>query len=441
MISDSMREAALHLLVAFSLCALAPIQIASAQQGRWAEFQRAEELFAIGEYAESRRLHEVIAGDTAYAPSQFRLGWMYQLGLGVQANCATAARWFTYAAGQKYDAAAYNLFSIYSTGCPGLQPDERRAYHWLARAAALGNTVAMARLSLSLAEAEGTDTYAAYDMAQRAAAASDDGFPKSVIGVFTALGYGIPADRMKGRSLLLQGWRIPSMYSGHRRFTARALYSIAYGDGETPQDAEEAYKWLLVTQYLGGTVDDQKLAVAREGLRPESVSAIQADARRTASDTVGTVLRNDEVFIAAVESAKSNPAQAIELSQHLTSIGDVRADLLEGILFHLGVGRPPNADEALLRFKRGCTNTPQGVSCLMLAEVLLQQGLTEEAVHVLSLLAEETSNAEMPWNGSLRLRLGEALERAGLVEQARTIARGILAADKENERAVRLLKD
>lgn len=77
------------------------------------------------------------AAAQGHASAQFNLGMMYTDGRGVWRNDTTAANYFRMAARQGHAKAAYNLGIFYQTG-RGVEKDPGRARYWFGRAKANG---------------------------------------------------------------------------------------------------------------------------------------------------------------------------------------------------------------------------------------------------------------------------------------------------------------
>jgi TPR repeat protein len=75
------------------------------------------------------------------AESQWKLGLMYECGLGVFKDDKEACKWFEKAADQGHAYAQYNLGVMYEHGYDVLQ-DEKEAVKWYEKAAEQGNVKA-----------------------------------------------------------------------------------------------------------------------------------------------------------------------------------------------------------------------------------------------------------------------------------------------------------
>jgi TPR repeat protein len=96
-------------------------------------------------YGESRRIFHALA-DEGDARAQFMMGTIYEQGLGVPMDLATAARWYRLAAEGGNPSAQYNLGVFYQFG-KGVPKDPKTAAHWLLLAAEQGHGRAQNNLS------------------------------------------------------------------------------------------------------------------------------------------------------------------------------------------------------------------------------------------------------------------------------------------------------
>ena len=96
-------------------------------------------------YAESRRIFHALA-DQGDVRARFMMGTIYEQGLGVPADLATAARWYRLAADGGSASAQYNLGIFYQFG-KGVPKDFKTAAHWLLLAAEQGHGRAQNNLS------------------------------------------------------------------------------------------------------------------------------------------------------------------------------------------------------------------------------------------------------------------------------------------------------
>ena len=82
-----------------------------------------------------------------HAEAEFRLGAMYEEGLGVDADFGRAVHWYRQAAQHGSERAQFNLGHMYGTGS-GVPEDESQAAHWYGLAAERGNAHAQYALGM-----------------------------------------------------------------------------------------------------------------------------------------------------------------------------------------------------------------------------------------------------------------------------------------------------
>lgn len=135
------------------------------------------------------------AATKGYAPSQYRLGFCYQSGRGVEEDQATANQWYLKAANQGHIDAQYKLGHSYRVG-RGVPIDLAAALRWYTLAAENGDTEAQYNVGMMYATGQGTvvnsekasnwylkaaengELGAQYEVARRYAAG--DGVPKDL---------------------------------------------------------------------------------------------------------------------------------------------------------------------------------------------------------------------------------------------------------------------
>ncbi len=96
----------------------------------------ADAAFGRADYATAMRIFHSLA-DQGDAIAQYRLGLMYQGGLGVPEDYASAAMWFRSAAEQGLKTAQWDLGLMYENGF-GVQRDYVQAHMWYNLSAAQG---------------------------------------------------------------------------------------------------------------------------------------------------------------------------------------------------------------------------------------------------------------------------------------------------------------
>ena len=109
--------------------------------------------------------------ENGHAPSQFRLGMLYRLGLGVPHNSRLAVYWFEKAARQDDVGGQYWLAESFRRG-EGVPVSPELAFEWFQRLAERGYSPAQYQVALAYADSRGVacDEPAAVAWLQRASA-------------------------------------------------------------------------------------------------------------------------------------------------------------------------------------------------------------------------------------------------------------------------------
>lgn len=106
--------------------------------------------YNIGDYQKTRRLVENLAGD-GNPRAQVIMGRLYENGLGVEQNMATAAQWFQLAAEQNYPEAQVLLAYCYEIGA-GVPKNPQEVMNLFGRAAEAGNPEAQFNLAINFGQ-------------------------------------------------------------------------------------------------------------------------------------------------------------------------------------------------------------------------------------------------------------------------------------------------
>jgi hypothetical protein len=116
-------------------------------------------LLESGETDQERKGCELLrrAAEKGYAPAQYRLGYCYESGKGVEQSFATANQWYSKAGEQGYVDAEYKLGHSYRTG-RGTSIDLATALSWYKKAASSGDRDALHNVGWMYATGQGTKT-------------------------------------------------------------------------------------------------------------------------------------------------------------------------------------------------------------------------------------------------------------------------------------------
>ena len=92
--------------------------------------------------------------DFRHAPAQYRLGSLYEKGIGVERDIPQAKTWYQLAAAQGNASAMHNLAVLFAMGADGT-PDQESAVNWFAQAAELGVKDSQYNLGILAANGQG----------------------------------------------------------------------------------------------------------------------------------------------------------------------------------------------------------------------------------------------------------------------------------------------
>jgi len=118
-------------------------------------FAEGRDAYELGEYDKALDLWKRAAA-LSHAEAEFRLGAMYEEGIGVDPDLSAALDWYRRAAEHGSQQAQFNLGHMYAKG-QGVEKDEARAAHWYERAAERGNAYAQYTLGLLYLHGRGVE--------------------------------------------------------------------------------------------------------------------------------------------------------------------------------------------------------------------------------------------------------------------------------------------
>ncbi len=279
-------------LLSFSLLFLAI-------QPSFADMNAANDALARGDHtaaaAEFQKLAE--QGDKK---AQAHLGYMYNVGEGVEQDYAKAVKWYKKAAILGDKDSQYNLAVAYAFG-EGVKQDYKEAFHWYRRAAEQNHAVSQYSLGVSYAYGEGIaqNPELAAEWFQKSA---EQGYERAqvLLGSLYHIGDGVEKDYEKAAY-----WYRKAADKGN----AAAQYNLGNlyraGNG-VAQDYNQAVRWFRLSA-------DQGYAAAQNEL--SSIERAMAGANRPAPVSVPeieeTPVQTKEAMAEDVEkSAKSIPTLA-----------------------------------------------------------------------------------------------------------------------------------
>lgn len=217
------------------------------------------------DYAEALKWYRR-AGDQGFAPAQFNLGLVYELGRGVPVDERQAFKHYLLAAEQGFGAALFNVGNMYATG-RGVAQDHYEANLWYRQAAEKGLVEAQYNLGLAYEAGRGVkqdETQAARWYRQ----AAERGFPLALynLGLLFEDGRGVAQDYAAAaglyRAAASQGVAVAQNNYGLMLFEGR---------GDQARDPVEALAWISLAVENGvAPAAREKVAQA---LSPEQKSA------------------------------------------------------------------------------------------------------------------------------------------------------------------------
>ncbi|WP_438482369.1 LysM peptidoglycan-binding domain-containing protein [Oleiharenicola lentus] len=242
------------------------------------------------------------AGDRGFAPAQFNLGLVYEMGRGVAADERQAFKYYLMAAEQGFAAAQFNIGNMYSSG-RGVGQDLFEANLWYKQAAEKGIVEAQFNLGLGYEAGRGVKK----DEVQAARwyrLAADRGFSRAQynLGLLYEDGRGVTKNEATAASYYRA--------AAEQRFApAQNNYGvmISEGRGGLAKDPIEAYVWLSLATEKGANPAARDF-VARS-LSPEQLVA----ANRTVAERKGGT---------APAPVVAAPVEATAVASHAPSTPD-----------------------------------------------------------------------------------------------------------------------
>lgn len=166
-----------HIVIAIALC-LCSGELLAQTPDEVSEWLVAGAGYADGPtQAERAFAHNLKAAEAGDAEAQYRVGYAYEYGQGVEEDKSKAKSFYEKAAAQNHGAALFSLAVLYEYGDTQTEADPQRAIAYLTRAAEAG--YASAQLNLGAAYEVGLhlpkDEVLAYVWYARAAAQKEEG--------------------------------------------------------------------------------------------------------------------------------------------------------------------------------------------------------------------------------------------------------------------------
>lgn len=199
-------------------------------------FKEAIELYKKKNYSGTLQLLRPLA-DQGYAPAQFNIGFMYDVGEGVAKSDQEARKWYLRAADQGDIYAQFNLALLHLTG-RGVPQNDQEALKWYRKAAEGGHDEAQRSLGVLYRSGRAVprDDQEAFKWFRRAA---DQGNPSAHqnLGVMYITGQGVARDPKEALRLF--------RFAAERgEPNAQLNLGMMHENGDgVPRDYKEAAKW------------------------------------------------------------------------------------------------------------------------------------------------------------------------------------------------------
>ncbi|MDB6166795.1 MAG: hcpC [Lacunisphaera sp.] len=237
------------------------------------------------------------AADKGYAPAQFNLGLVYELGRGLPADERQAFKYYLMSAEQGFAAAQFNVGNMYSAG-RGIGQDLFEANLWYKQAAEKGILEAQFNLGLAYEAGRGVkkDEVQATRWYKQAA---DRGFARAQynLGLLLEDGRGVRKDETMAATLYRA-----AAEQGFAPAQNNYGVMISEGRGGLAKDPVEAYAWLSLSAENGASPAARDF-IARS-LSPEQLAA---GARLAADRKAG---KFPPAAVAVTAPARAEPAPA-----------------------------------------------------------------------------------------------------------------------------------
>ena len=238
------------------------------------DYQDGEDAYWQGDYEKALDILRPLANE-GDVRAQFRLGYMYDEGKGVNENDREGRKWYLKAAKQGHVSAQYNLGVMYDNGSKDVPEDDKEARKWYLEAAKQGHVSAQYNLGVMYGAGEGgrEDDKEAL-MWYRKAAKQGHEVAQFAVGwmyengkggvtknyIYAYMWYTIAAESgnkeaRKKRDEMAETEMKPSELD-----QARASIGVMYYEGkEIPKNNIAAYKWWKIAVAYGKEIARDKL--------------------------------------------------------------------------------------------------------------------------------------------------------------------------------------
>jgi len=334
MIAECTRICVAVACAASVVAALAASAVAGPLEDAVAAFNRADFATAL------RGLRPL--ADRGNGTAQSKLGFMFELGLGVPENYVEAIKWHLKAATQGEIDSQIALGRIYGTG-QSVPRNYAEAARWYRKAADQGNLTGQSNIGLMYDQGRGVaQNYAEAAKWYRKAADQGDPSGQVNLGLLYLQGHGVPQDYAEARK-----WFLKAAEQG--RATAQFRLGVMYENADgVAQDYAEAMKWYRK-------------------------AADRGDA--TAPLMIGAMYDNGK-------GVSKNDGEALKWYRMAADRGHATAQLFLGDIYASGKGTPQNYILAHLWLNRAAASEPSGE-------------VHDNAVRILGLIARSMTPAQI----------------------------------------------
>ena len=274
------------------------------------------------------------AADRGHAGAMNDLGGVFEYGLGVPKNLATALVWYERAAELRHTGAMTHLGQLSENGVH-LPQDFANARHWYEKAAALGSAVSMNHLADLFRYGRGMvpDLAAAASWYLKATQLGHAGAMNS-LGELGELGTGVPQNDQTARS-----WYKKAAALGHADAMGNLGALFENGRGG-PQSVQTAQAWYVEGAALNGRIAMHRLGSMLENGRGTAKSLAEAKLwyERAAALEYPPALNDLGRLYLTGTGVPKNYVRAKTSFEQAAQLGDAKAMNNLGLLYLNGTG-------------------------------------------------------------------------------------------------------
>ena len=291
------------------------------------------------------------AADRGHAGAMNDLGGVFEYGVGVPKNLATALVWYEKAAGFGHAGAMTHMGRLSEDGLE-IPQDFANARHWYEKAAALGNAASMNNLANLYRYGRGVDLNlpAAANWYLKAA---ELGLASALngLGELSEGGTGVPQNYRTARN-----WykKAADLGNADAMGNLGALFESGRGG---PQSLETAREWYVKGAALNGRVAMHNLGAMLENGRGTSKNLAEAKSwyERAAALEYAPALNDLGRLYLAGAGVPKNYVRAKISFEHAAKLGDAKAMNNLGMLYLNGTGVQRNINLARVWFEKAIT--------------------------------------------------------------------------------------